>query len=692
MSSNNEDMAMNDLNSLDIHSQQHDEQHGSGVSPFMFRQVQMKDSSLLSGLEGIAPELFSKTFGSPTSGGVFLQTPGLNTPRVLGFKFPFNSPPAVQNGDTYSSSQSYNSHHAVPSSGYQSHAFTYPVLHPILNQLDFLSPSLITDLLEVYFTNTYYGVASTTRKSSILAIGKHPRHCSHALLFSFLLVAAHVSDHPAMTATPTTRMDIITRLKELTLRYLRPLEHSKEGGCLDDVITYIHLGVISSASEFKGASIKWWHAAWGLARVLKLNIENQSLPELTREEQRRVWWLLFLVDRHLCLCYNRPISVLDCESTELYRPIAGDIWDSDAELIPTEMDPSRIKGLHYRVTGPDVYGYLLPLMTLLGGIDDLHQLEINPTLALTPEVVEPIRRRLRFYLSNFLNSVETYDENFTAKENSDAVRAARMSPTSVDDVSEDCPTVTIASPVIISRRPVTYANCWKEYCRCLINVFYILVSGYWDPIELMSLPPAMVLDPDFALVIGHSLEAARSIRRILDADPDLHIIPFFFGIIMLQGSFSLLYLVDVIGGEEVRHACETLVRAHEVCIVTLNTEYQRNFRQILRGALQAIVHDRRVVHSPSPTSGSVLSSSINGGAGETSVASSASAAQRRYLQMYSGSGASEMADDVAPHLTNVNIMRGIGGRITGEPDESRRRRMDLLGLYRWIPGGHGLAV
>ncbi|KAK9320852.1 fungal-specific transcription factor domain-containing protein [Lipomyces orientalis] len=529
----------------------------------------------------------------------------------------------------------------------------YPVLSPILPSLDFISPSLAADLLEVYFTNTIYGIAHFTRKSSILARHRRPRQCSKPLLYSFLYVAAHVSDHPRMTATPTSRTDIIAKLHYLTIQHLQPLIHADTDGTLDDVMTYIHLGIISSASEFKGASLRWWHAAWGLARVLKLNVEFSTsgsdpglsstscklllgsidVSEESREERRRVWWLLFLVDRHLGLCYNRPISVMDHESSGLYRPCRDDLWHSDLELIPAEMDPSRERGLSYRVTGSDVWGYFLPLMTLLGGIDDLHQLEMNNTLAFTRDITDPVRAKLRTRLDEFLKSVNEY---------------AGATPPHIDGDDDDVTGPHSESPreppTLPQHRRLTQQTCWKEYCQCLVHVFHILLSGYWDPIDMLSLPHTMVLDPDFVSVIQHSLDFAKCIRRILEVDQDLRIIPFFLGIHMLQGSFTLLYIVDVLGDKEVRVACETIVRAHEVCIVTLNTEYQRNFRQIMRGALQMINtldERRRSAHVP-------------------------------YNHLYGGSPPKDV--------------------VLSEIGDSKRRRRGLLSLYRWCRGGNGLAV
>jgi hypothetical protein len=92
----------------------------------------------------------------------------------------------------------------------------------------------------------------------------------------------------------------------------------------------MHLAIVISASEYKAASLRWWNAAWSLARELKLGKElpvtpppelndedapgdldadhmntgypaNQHMPmdftEEQREERRRIWWLLFTVDR-----------------------------------------------------------------------------------------------------------------------------------------------------------------------------------------------------------------------------------------------------------------------------------------------------------------------------------------------------------------------------------------------------------
>ena len=105
-----------------------------------------------------------------------------------------------------------------------------------------------------------------------------------------------------------------------------PPQMSEEGigldmhiGNLDDVATYVNLGVVTSASEYKAASLRWWNAAWSLAREMRLSKEvvtpqsglynedtsgnfdrqssNVEATEERREERRRMWWLLYTMDR-----------------------------------------------------------------------------------------------------------------------------------------------------------------------------------------------------------------------------------------------------------------------------------------------------------------------------------------------------------------------------------------------------------
>lgn len=466
----------------------------------------------------------------------------------------------------------------------------YPVLNTVLPLLDKVPLSLVEDLLESYFSHSTHVLTYLVRGSSVLR-KNNPRKLSKALLLAMLMVAAHNSDNPTLSTTPSSRNTIISKLSNLTMQHLLPINDINASGTLDDLITYIQIATIVSASENKGSSLKWWGDAFNLAKKLRLNQENANLDPERREEERRTWWLLYIVDRHLGLCYNRPLAILDSECSQLYRPGDEDIWQSDMELAPPELDPDRMRGICYIVTGQGIYGYFLPLMTILGTLVEIHHLEQNPLIPLQ-SACQQMKSSVVQFLDQYMMSLKNWN------------------PTPCQHA---------------------YENAWRDYAFELANVFHVLHLVSWDPIELLQSPVTNIASPDFQKATNHAIAAAKSMRKILSVDADLRLMPFFLGIYLLQGSFILLALVDRVESEasqEVFAACETIVHAHEVCIVTLNTEYQRNFRRVMRDTMSLLTS------SASPT----------------------------------------------------DPMNGI------TKDEARRRQQDVLGLYRWTPGGHGLAV
>jgi hypothetical protein len=115
------------------------------------------------------------------------------------------------------------------------------------------------------------------------------------------------------------------------------------------------------------------------------------------------------------------------------------------------------------------------------------------------------------------------------------------------------------------------------YSTHLMHTLHILLNGKWDPISLLDDNDLWISSQGFISATSHAVSAAEAINDILEYDPDLSFMPFFFGIYLLQGSFLLLLIADKLQGEaspSVVKACETIVRAHEACVVTLNTEYQ----------------------------------------------------------------------------------------------------------------------
>lgn len=591
-----------------------------------------------------------------------------------------------------------------PSNQYQQHvtnhnfnsALRYPVLQPLIPHLGNIIPiPLACDLLDLYFASSSSALMHPTspyvlgyvfRKHSILHPTK-PRQCTPALLASMLWVVAQTSDAAFLTAPPSSRGRICQRLLELTVGLLKPLIHGPSNGdaspnfsntvingvalgglgvampgsvntdglnvetgafgaagTLDDVVTYIHLATVVSASEYKGASLRWWNAAWSLARELKLgrelpqnaaslpsqppetvndvdadgeaddDLQNTStlITEEEREERRRIWWLCYTVDRHLALCYNRPLFLLDIECDGLLQPMddtlwqAGEFYTGDSSIhitSPSGTPRIRRRGPNFECTGHSIFGYFLPLMTILGEIVDLYHAKNHPRFGIGfrsaqewDDHASEITRQLEAY-GQSLKDFESRHLSALAEEQIEKTNMEGITSTNPTGNIEhnDIGTPSVHSVHTSSSAHISEADIQTRivvaYGTHVMHVLHILLTGKWDPISLLDDNDLWISSQSFINATGHAVSAAEAIDNILEYDPGLEFMPFFFGVYLLQGSFLLLLIADKLQVEaspSVVRACETIVRAHEACVVTLNTEYQRNFRNVMRSALAQV--------------------------------------------------------------------------------------------------------
>lgn len=110
---------------------------------------------------------------------------------------------------------------------------------------------------------------------------------------------------------------------------------NEPGGVLDDVLTFVLLSIAVSGGDFKSDCFKWWSKAVRLMTALKLNREDERCPASVspcanplcscrrdledeslaaveaREERRRVFWLVYCLDRHLGLSFNTVPNIPD---------------------------------------------------------------------------------------------------------------------------------------------------------------------------------------------------------------------------------------------------------------------------------------------------------------------------------------------------------------------------------------------
>ncbi|KAJ5279191.1 Xylanolytic transcriptional activator xlnR [Penicillium angulare] len=551
----------------------------------------------------------------------------------------------------------------------------YPVLQPVLPHIASIIPqSLACDLLDVYFTSSTsshlsplspYVVGFVFRKQSFLHPTK-PRSCTPGLLASMLWVAAQTSEAAFLTSPPSARGRVCQKLLELTVGLLRPLIHgpatgetspnyaanmvingvalggfgvsmdqigaqSSATGAVDDVATYVHLATVVSASEYKAASMRWWTAAWSLARELKLGRElppsanngqdgeldgeneidmngnkrqsasllnsmghgsgssSVNITEEEREERRRIWWLLYVMDRHLSLCYNRPLTLLDKECEGLLQPMNDDLWQAGDFSAANY----RRAGPAFECTSHSMFGYFLPLMSILGEIVDLHHARNHPRFGLhfrnsgewESQAME-ITRQLDVYAQSLKEFEARYTSSLTlgTGDNDTKMEGTHMNHVSPSGLSSSTAGSHFSESIVHTKMVVAYGTH-------IMHVLHILVADKWDPINLLDDNDLWISSDSFITAMGHAVSAAEAASDILEYDPDLSFMPFFFGIYLLQGSFLLLLTTDKLAGDaspSVVRACETIVRAHEACVVTLNTEYQRTFRKVMRSALAQV--------------------------------------------------------------------------------------------------------
>jgi hypothetical protein len=85
---------------------------------------------------------------------------------------------------------------------------------------------------------------------------------------------------------------------------------------------------------------------------------------------------------HLALCYNRPLSLLDVECSGLLQPLDDNVWQAgeffvdSAQSLPDST--FRRRGPTFECTGHSIFGFFLPLMTILGEIVDLNYARNHP--------------------------------------------------------------------------------------------------------------------------------------------------------------------------------------------------------------------------------------------------------------------------------------------------------------------------
>lgn len=291
-----------------------------------------------------------------------------------------------------------------------------------------------------------------------------------------------------------------------------------------------------------------------------------SLAELeTQEERRRCFWLLFCLDRHLALSFNSTLTIADGEF-EVFSPLPDDVWEC-LETAPVEALNQRVYGPPATVTGIGFFEWFLALMTILGDIIQVHHRRFHPRLGSLDD--DEAVLMIEDLLTKGARSIADMKDRYEAT----GLDIAK-SPTEFRSYTLGDPSTTA------SQRSMKLAQVQlvTSYSTFMIHVLHVLLHGKWDAVSMLDNEDDWITSVPFMKCASHAIAASGAVSRILNCDPELSFMPYLFGIYLLHGSFILLLFADRMPqlgpNESVEKACETIIRAHEVCVVTLNTEFQ----------------------------------------------------------------------------------------------------------------------
>ncbi|RDA91787.1 hypothetical protein CP533_2821, partial [Ophiocordyceps camponoti-saundersi (nom. inval.)] len=511
----------------------------------------------------------------------------------------------------------------------------YRFLDPVLPFIRRIIPaSVACELLDIFLTDpgsslfrgaSPYILTRVFRKKSITH-PTNPRHTTPALLATILWCVAQTAD-VMLLHVPGTRARVVNDLYDLATSLVSERDpdrwrriHGREeslapcvcglraesevphpslpnptsvpmttaanepAGVVDDVLTFILLSIAVSGSDFKSDCYKWWSKAVRLALSLRLNREDErctapvspcanplcschrdasgdaSLADLERrEERRRVFWLLYSLDRHLSLSFNTALSMPD-SYCEVFAPLPETLWEKLEDLSPGEM-PLRVMGPPTLASGTGFFEYFLPIMAILGDIIEVHHRRRHPRLGEQEDshavaVIEELLASYELSLSSLtVPSRDLVTGLSTPVLHQDGIRLAAY------DAADH-----------------TKIRLVRAYSTHMLHVLHVLLHGKWDAISMLDDGEDWITSKRFTECANHAISASQSVSTILAMDPELTFMSYLFGIYLLQGSFILLLFADRMPqlgpNESVEQACENIIRAHEVCVVTLSTEFQ----------------------------------------------------------------------------------------------------------------------
>lgn len=311
-----------------------------------------------------------------------------------------------------------------------------------------------------------------------------------------------------------------------------------------------------------------------------------------QEERRRVWWCLYVIDRHMAVCYNSPLALRDTDCSDLQWPLddaswqAGTYWSTSSRQETSNgehtsgLPPNGTiyqdhpRGPSAECAGLGIFGLFIPFAFILGQIIDARQL-------LSQSHYKSLRAKgLGQILTGEINEqLETFKSTLNRL----------ISPARNKDW-EGSGDVTISTPAPdpIAPTKMRYQRLMVTYGHYFYHILGVLLHSEWDllsslhqhydgGVERSQMEAASSAVGDDSLALSCATQAAEALQNVLSQDHELKFNPFVMGIFLVQGSYPLL-----VGASkdmqrattQVLKACKITVRAHEASVATLHAEYQ----------------------------------------------------------------------------------------------------------------------
>jgi hypothetical protein len=254
------------------------------------------------------------------------------------------------------------------------------------------------------------------------------------------------------------------------------------------------------------------------------------------------------------------------------------IWENLDTIPPFDLR-HRVLGPTTTVSGTGFFEYFLPLMAILGDIIEVHHRRQHPRLGLLDDSAHITA------IARLLHQCER-SLDMLAREDTNSTPAMPSNGPSIKDLITGIPLTDQASTNLPPPTPTTSRQAKDRsrlqlvtaYSTLILHVLHVLLHGKWDAISMLDDDDDWITSTRFNECASHAIAASQAVSSILKFDPELTFMPYLFGIYLLHGSFILLLFADRMPqlgpNQSVEQACETIIRAHEVCVVTLSTEFQ----------------------------------------------------------------------------------------------------------------------